>query len=57
MRASNGQRSIAMDDAMRYLKASHFNASRAIEMYKNYEVTRSSFFPVGVASGSKKGSL
>ena len=39
-RANYGKESIAMDDAMRYLKAVRFNASKAIELYKNYQVRR-----------------
>lgn len=38
LRAPNGLDGIAVDDALRYLRASHFILERAMEIYKNYQV-------------------
>ena len=36
--ANHGREAIQMEDAMRFLRATKFNATRAIEIYKNYQV-------------------
>ena len=40
MLRANGseQSSIATEDALRYLRAAKYNSTRAIEIYKNYQV-------------------
>ena len=39
LRANSSENSIGTEDALRYLKAAQFNSIRAIEMYKNYQVS------------------
>ena len=44
LRADNSdESSIATEDALRYLRAAKFNSSKAIEIYKNYQVLEVSF--------------
>ena len=40
MLRANGseQSSIATEDALRYLRAAKYNSTRALEIYKNYQV-------------------
>lgn len=42
MLRANGseESSIATEDALRYLRAAKYNSTRAIEIYKNYQVSR-----------------
>ena len=37
-RAGSNQEAIVMEDAVKYLRASKFNASKAIDIYKNHQV-------------------
>lgn len=41
LRAQTGQTGIEMAEALRYLKACHFNSTKALEIYKNYQVSPS----------------
>lgn len=38
-RANEGLDAIAMEEAIRYLKASKFNSGKALEIYRNYSVS------------------
>ena len=38
-RANDGLDAIAMEEAIRYLKASKFNTGKALEIYRNYAVS------------------
>ena len=42
LRANNCQKGISTDDAVKYLKAANFNATKAVDIYKNYQVTKQS---------------
>ena len=39
LRVNNSDDSIGTEDAVRYLKAAQFNSIKAIETYKNYQVS------------------
>lgn len=38
-RANEGLDAIAMEEAIKYLKASKFNSGKALEIYRNYAVS------------------
>ena len=40
LRANNDQEAMSMDNAMLYLRAANFNSSKAVDIYKNYQVTK-----------------
>ena len=42
LRANNCQKGISTDVAVKYLKAANFNASKAVDIYKNYQVMKQS---------------
>ena len=40
LRANNDQEAMSMDNAMLYLRAANFNSSKAVDIYKNYQVMK-----------------
>ena len=40
LRANNDQEAMSMDNAMLYLRAANFNSSKAVDIYKNHQVTK-----------------
>jgi len=39
LRAQQGQEAVLMEEAMKCLRAAQFNAAKAVEIYRNYQVS------------------